>query len=171
FPPEDATAKPMHELGVAAREGRYEEIGERVRKDGSRFLADVVITAIPGPDGKVSAFGKITRDITARLAAEELVRAGATRLRSLIDTVLDTVVDGLVTIDRRGVIQSYNRACTSLFGYPPEEVLGRNVSMLMPEPYHDEHDRYIAAYLETGVAKIIGIGREVMGQRKDGSTF
>jgi PAS domain S-box-containing protein len=172
YPSEDLAAdKPARELSIARLDGRYEEIGERVRKDGSRFLADVVITAIPGPEGKVCGFGKITRDITARLAAEEVVKIGASRLRSLIDTVLDTVVDGLVTIDRRGIIQSYNKACTSLFGYPPEDVVGRNVSILMPEPYHAEHDLYISAYLETGVAKIIGIGREVMGQRKDGSTF
>ena len=146
-------------------------IGERVRKDGSRFLADVVITAIRTPDGTLRAFGEITRDITERVAAEAVVKASETRLRSLIATVLDTVVDGLITIDRHGIIQSFNKACVSLFGYPPDEVIGQNVRILMPEPYHSEHDRYIAAYLATGVAKIIGIGREVMGRRKDGSTF
>ena len=172
YPPEDVAAgKPQDHLNAAARFGRFEDIGERVRKGGSRFLADAVITAIRGPDGKPRGYGKITRDITARMAAETLVRASETKLRSLIDTVLDTVVDGLVTIDRHGTIQSYNKACVSLFGYPPEEVLDRNVNILMPEPYHEEHDRYISAYLATGNAKIIGIGREVMGRRKDGTTF
>ena len=142
-----------------------------MRKDGTRFLANVVITAIPGPDGKLCGFGKITRDITERAAAEILVKTSETRLRSLMDTVLDTVVDGLITIDRKGIIQSYNRACISLFGYAADEVLGRNVRILMPEPYHTEHDRYIAAYLKTSVPQIIGIGREVMGRRKDGTTF
>jgi PAS domain S-box-containing protein len=172
YAPEDvAGGKPARELEVAALDGRHEEIGVRVRKNGSRFLANVLITAIPGSDGRPRGFGAIMRDITARLAAEDLVKASAARLRGLIDTVLDTVVDGLVTIDRHGIIQSYNKACVSLFGYAVEEVLGRNVNVLMPEPDHSWHDRYVSANLGTGMAKIIGTGREVMGRRKDGSTF
>ena len=172
YSPEDiAAGKPDRALEAAARVGRYEDIGERMRRDGSRFLADVAITVIRGPDGSVHGFGKITRDVTKRVAAEELVKVSETRLRSLIETVLDTVVDGLITIDRKGTIQSYNKACISLFGYAPDEVLGRNVHILMPEPYHSEHDQYLAAYLQSGVPKIIGIGREVLGRRKDGTTF
>jgi PAS domain S-box-containing protein len=172
YPPEDIAAhKAEHALDAATATGHFEDIGERVRKDGSRFLANAVITAIPGPDGNLQGFGKITRDITERTAIEASVKTSEVRLRSLMDTVLDTVVDGLITIDRTGVIQSYNKACVRLFGYGPEEVLGKNVHILMPEPYHSEHDRYIAAYLETGVPKIIGPGREVMGRRKDGTTF
>jgi PAS domain S-box-containing protein len=172
YPPADVLARrPQRELEIAATTGRFEDIGERVRKDGSRFLADVVITAIRSSDGTLCAFGEITRDITAPTAAEAVVKASESRLRSLIATVLDTVVDGLITIDRDGVIQSFNKACVSLFGYSPEEVIGQNVHILMPEPYHSEHDGYISAYLSTNVPKIIGIGREVMGRRKDGSTF
>jgi PAS domain S-box-containing protein len=172
YTPEDVAAgKPQHGLQVAAADGRFVDIGERMRKDGSRFLASVVITAIAGPDGTLRGFGKITRDITQQVADETFIKASEVKLRSLIDTVLDTVVDGLITIDRSGIVQSYNKACVSLFGYAPDEVLGHSVHMLMPEPYHDEHDRYLSAYLETGIAKIIGIGREVMGRRKDGSTF
>ncbi len=172
YPPEDVVAgKPQQDLETAGVTGRFQEIGERLHKDGSRFLADVVITAIRGSDGTLHGFGKITRDITERTAAEAVVRASESKLRSLIDTVLDTVVDGLITIDREGAIQSYNKACISLFGYAPDEVLGCNVRMLMPEPYHSEHDRYLAAYHATAKPKIIGIGREVMGRRKDGTTF
>ena len=172
YPAEDiAAGKPARELAIAALSGRFEDIGERVRKDGSRFLADVVITTIAGPDGELRGYGEITRDITERVAAEALVKASEARLRSLIATVLDTVVDGLVTIDRSGAIQSYNKACISLFGYTPDEVVGHNVKLLMPEPYHSGHDQYISAYLATGEAKIIGLGREVMGRRKDGTTF
>jgi len=172
YPPEDLLAgKPQRELAIAAAEGRLEDVGERLRKDGSRFLAEVVITAIRAPDGTLWGFGKITRDITDRAAGEIAARASEARLRNLMDTVLDTVVDGLITIDRDGVIQSFNRASVGLFGYSPGEVIGQNVRMLMPEPYRGEHDGYIAAYRTSGVAKIIGTPREVIGQRKDGSTF
>src|SRR5690348_7117675 len=92
-------------------------------------------------------------------------KAATEKPRSLIDTVLDTVVDGLVIIDRRGIIRSYNRACVGLFGYAHEEVVGQPVNLLMPEPYRSEHDRYIGGYLRSGTAKIIGIGREVTGRR------
>ena len=171
LPEEVAAGEPERLLERAAELGRVESNGERVRKDGSRFFANVVITAIPGPDGRLLGFGGIIRDITERVAAEQRARADKAKLRSLIDTMLDTVVDGIVTIDRHGIIQSYNRACIRLFGYTPEEALGRNVSMLMPEPHCREHDGHIAAYLETGVPRIIGTGREVVGRRKDGTTF
>ena len=131
----------------------------------------MAITAIRTPDGALHGFGEILRDVTERAAAEALLEGREARLRSLIATVMDTVVDGLITIDRHGIIQSVNKACVSLFGYSPEEVVGQNIRILMPEPYHSEHDRYISAYLATGVAQIIGAGREVMGRRKDGSTF
>ena len=171
YPPDDvATGKPARDL-EATRTGQREDVGERVRKDGSRFLAHTVTTMINDPDQARCGFGKVIRDITASTAAATVAKASETRLRSLIATVLDTVVDGLITIDRHGIIQSFNKACVSLFGYTPEEVIGQNVRILMPEPYHSEHDRYISAYLETSVPKIIGIGREVMGRRKDGSTF
>lgn len=85
--------------------------------------------------------------------------------------VLNNTVEGIITIDTGGVIQSFNRAAEQIFGYDSEEVLGENVSMLMPDPYREEHDDYIERYLETGEPRIIGIGREVKGLRKDGSEF
>lgn len=89
------------------------------------------------------------------------------RLRS----ILETVPDAIITIDERGMIQSFSPAAERVFGYAPDEVLGRNVSMLMPSPYHERHDGYLARYLGTGERRIIGIGRIVSGKRKDGSTF
>jgi len=89
------------------------------------------------------------------------------RLRS----ILETAVEGIITIDEHGLIETINEAAVKLFGYTPEEVMGRNVSMLMPSPYREQHDQYLANYRNTGMARIIGIGREVVGRRKDGSVF
>jgi PAS domain S-box-containing protein len=98
--------------------------------------------------------------------ADEL-RDSHERLRS----VIESAVDGIVVIDNKGHIEAFNRGAERLFGYPASEVIGRNVSMLMPSPYHEEHDGYIARYLATGTAHIIGIGREVTGRRRNGTTF
>lgn len=98
-----------------------------------------------------------TRDLRAREA----------HLRS----VLDTVPDATIVIDEKGIMQSFNQAAERLFGFPEADMLGKNVSMLMPSPFREGHDGYIARYLATGERRIIGIDRVVTGQRKDGSTF
>ena len=85
--------------------------------------------------------------------------------------ILDTAVDAIVTIEESGVIESVNPAAERAFGYTRDELIGRNVSMLMPSPYREEHDRHIERYLRTGKARIVGIGREVEAQRKDGTVF
>lgn len=88
-----------------------------------------------------------------------------------LNAILDTAVDGIITIDERGIIESVNSATERIFGYAADELIGRNVSMLMPSTDRGRHDRYIGRYLETGEARIIGIGREVEGLRKGGSRF
>jgi PAS domain S-box-containing protein len=88
-----------------------------------------------------------------------------------LSKVLESLVDGLITIDTKGCVDSFNPAAERIFGYSAAEVLGRNVKMLMPEPYHSEHDSYLKHYQQTGEKKIIDIGGEVTGRRRDGSIF
>src|SRR5262249_39839165 len=99
--------------------------------------------------------------------ANRILAASDMKWRSIIESA----IDGIVVIDKHGTIETFNPAAEQLFGYTEQEVLGRNVSMLMPSPHREEHDGYIARYLETGTAKIIGIGREVTALRRDGTTF
>ncbi|WP_266205963.1 PAS domain-containing sensor histidine kinase [Pontibacter kalidii] len=91
--------------------------------------------------------------------------------RTRLKAIIDTAVDGIITIDARGIMESANPAAARIFGYEPEEMIGQNVSMLMPEPDHSLHDGYIARYRKTGVGQIIGKGREVLGKKKTGKLF
>jgi two-component system sensor kinase FixL len=90
---------------------------------------------------------------------------------SLFNVLIATAVDGIVVIDAHGMVQTYSPACERLFGYSADEVIGRNIKLLMPPPFHDGHDGYLASYRCTGERRIIGIGREVVGRRKDQTTF
>lgn len=103
----------------------------------------------------------------ADAAALTPLKESEARLRA----IFNTVVDAIITIDDRGIIDSANPAAERLFGYKVRELVGHNVNMLMPAPFSRSHDAYIQRYLKTGKARIIGIGREVVGRRKDGSTF
>ena len=90
---------------------------------------------------------------------------------SRFNALLDAAVDAIILINVQGLITRFNVAAERMFGYREQEVVGHNVSMLMPEPYRTQHDGYLARYAHTGQRRIIGIGREVTAQRKDGSTF
>jgi len=135
------------------------------RKDGSTFPLHLSVgeMAISGE----RKFTGILHDLTSRVALEDRLRTSEARWRSIIDSA----VDGIVLIDAHGTVEAFNPAAERLFDYRERDVIGRNVSMLMPSPYGEEHDGYLRRYLRTGEQRIIGVGREVTGKRRDGTTF
>ncbi|HYG90580.1 MAG TPA: PAS domain S-box protein [Azospirillum sp.] len=135
------------------------------RKDGSVFPMDLAVGESRFHGSRL--FAGIVRDITERKETEQRLRDSEAGTRA----ILETAVDGIITIDERGDVLSANKAAELIFGYAAEEMVGQNVKMLMPEPYRSAHDQYLERYLKTGERKVIGIGREVEGRRKDGSIF
>ena len=116
----------------------------------------------------ISGLGeRLRRSLIERRSRQDDLLAREAHLQS----ILDTVPDAMVVIDEGGIMQSFSKAAERLFDYPSVEVIGRNVKMLMPSPYREGHDAYMGRYLHTGERRIIGIGRVVVGERKDGSTF
>jgi PAS domain S-box-containing protein len=127
YPPEDvATGKPQRLLAEAAAAGRVEDEGWRVRKDGRRFWADVVITAVRAEDGALSGFTKVTRDLSERHAADELLRQSEERLRLLVESVKDYAI---YMLDREGRVESWNAGAERINGYRAEEVIGQHFSL------------------------------------------
>lgn len=145
------------ELSLRSRGGHYLPVE----------LSAAVMRTRSGEQGPSIIVRWSIRDIRERKRAEDELRDSEARLSA----ILDTAADAIVTIDEEGIIQSVNAAAEDMFGYGPGELIGRNVKVLMPSPYREEHDGYLVNYLETGEARIIGIGREVPGLRKDGSTL
>ena len=135
------------------------------RKDGTAFPLDLAVSHTRVGDQDI--FLGIVRDVSERTRQLEALREAEARNRAIVETA----VDGIIVIDEAGSIEAFNPAAERIFGYAAAEVLGKNVSMLMPDPYQAEHDQYLQNYLQTGIPRIIGIGREVVGLRKDGSTF
>jgi two-component system, LuxR family, sensor kinase FixL len=177
----EVLGKPVSILAPPARQNEMPEIlarirrgeriehfeTERIAKGGALRHVTLSVSPILDDTGKIVGASKVIHDITPLKQAEASLQAREAQLSS----ILATVPDAMVVIDEHGLIDSFSATAERLFGWKAEEVRGRNVSMLMPSPYREEHDSYLARYLATGERRIIGIGRVVTGQRKDGSTF
>jgi len=178
---EEMIGKSIALLLPAGKENEEEEIlarvrkGEKVdhfethrrRKDGTVIDVSVTVSPVWDDNGTLIGASKVARDVTAARAAQASLREREAHLQS----VLDTVPDAMVVIDTRGIMQSFSTTAERLFGYRASEAVGQNVSILMPQPYRGHHDVYLSRYMATGERRIIGVGRLVVGQRKDGSTF
>lgn len=147
----------------------FEDIAEepiQTRARGERILHTKKI-ALRDEHGAPQYLLGISDDITEQKRAEAALRDSAARIRAIVDNV----VDAIITIDEHGVIESFNPAAEHIFGYSASEVLGRRLSMLMPEPHQSMHDDYLDRHLATGESRMIGAGREVEGRRKGGALF
>ena len=157
-------ARAMHEARTV---GKFEDEGWRVRKDGSRFWASVLLEPIRTADGTIVGFAKVSHDVSQRREAD---RRLADTLREL-DAVLNTMADGLITIDDQFIILSFTPSAERIFGYRAGEVVGRPVNMLVSDPEPGEEGAYLQSHVAFGERQTAGGGREVNARRKDGSQF
>ena len=162
-----AAGTPARDLAEALAQGRLTSERWQMRRDGSEFLAEVTVTPQRDGDGNLRGYAKVLRDITDRHAFQQAVERRERHLQS----ILDTVPDAMIVIDGRGLIISFSAAAQTMFGYSEEELIGRNVSLLMPSPDRERHDSYLYRYHKTGERRIIGFSRLVTGLRKDGRAF
>ena len=137
------------------------------RRNKPSLAVDYVLSPLPANDEGIGAVLRFRHSVFPADSCDTALQASEARLR----VILDTIVDAVVVADKSGIIQLFNPAAEQLFGYRREEVIGCNVNLLMPSPDHEQHDDYLANYLRTGVRKIIGIGREVTGKKRDGRLF
>src|SRR5215213_3617296 len=178
YPSRDAIGQSSHQLlrtefprALADIERELTDRGEwagevvHYRRDGQR-RAIATEWSLWGGAGE-SFVTVINNDITDLKLAEQDLFAREAHLAS----ILETVPDAMIVIDETGTMHSFSAAAERLFGYQPNEVIGNNIRMLMPSPYREAHDGYLERYHRTGERRIIGIGRVVVGERKDGSTF
>ncbi|MEM8865910.1 MAG: PAS domain S-box protein [Planctomycetota bacterium] len=158
----------LNRIRIAIREGRhYRTVLRNFRKDGTPFWNELTISPVRDATNRVTNFIGVVHDITAQRAAEADVLDNEARLAA----IFDAAVEAIITINEQGICESANPAAEAMFGYQADELVGQNVSVLMPAPHRQAHDGYLANYLQTGEKKIIGVGREVVGQRRDGSQF
>jgi PAS domain S-box-containing protein len=146
----------------------YQSVFRVLRPDNGQVIwLDVRAVPVTDAHGHVTAFSGVAIDITERKQAEESLRDREERLQA----ILDTATDAIITIDHGGIIRSVNAGAERMFGYTAAEMIGQSVKLLMPSPYREVHDGYLAKYLKTREKHIIGTNRETEAVRKDGTTF
>jgi formate hydrogenlyase transcriptional activator len=161
------SGKPDTALKTAAAQGRFEEEGWRLRKNGSRFWANVMITALRDANGKLLGFSKITRDFSERKKADEVVRLSEERFHSLFEFSPDAII----VTDQDGKIAETNGQVEKFFGYSRGELAGQPVEMLVPERFRQIHPGHRKQYTAEAHTRPMGIGLELYGRRKDGTEF
>jgi len=167
----DGSPYPKEECPIylAFKDGKARHVADEIfwRKDDTRFPVEYISTPII-ENGKILGAVVTFNDITERKKAEQALRESKTRVQS----ILDHAIDGIISINEQGMVESFNPAAERLFGYKSLEVVGQNVTLLMPESFKSKHENGLKNYLETGVKKVIEVdGVEVVGLRKDGTTF
>src|SRR5665213_342843 len=161
YAPEDiARRHPDQLLKAAAKEGRIEEEGLRVRKDGTKFMADVVITALRDDQGKLRGFIKVTRDVTEIKKAEDKFKG-----------LLESAPDAMVIVNQTGKIELINGQAEKLFGYQREELYGQRIEILIPQRFRSQHPGHRDGYFASPKSRHMGAALELFALRKDGSEF
>ena len=158
YSPQDALAgKPLMALDIARHEGRFAEEAWRVRKDGTRFLADVVIMPLRNAYNEVVGFGKVVREVTEQH-----------RIKEKLGLAIDAAPAGMLMIDKSGCIVLVNAQIEQLFGYSRDELLGQSVEMLLPKRFRGGHPAFRRSFFTSPVTRAMGAGRDLYGLRKDG---
>jgi PAS domain S-box-containing protein len=147
--------------------GGSHNVNENITKDGRTILCEWFNTPLVDADGNVIGVASMVDDITERKQNELKLQQHQQNLEKM----LSTMQVGIITIDERGLVLNMNPMAEAMFEFPADEVVGENISMLMPEPHKQKHDSYLSRYLETGEARVVGIERELFAQRKSGDLF
>jgi PAS domain S-box-containing protein len=151
---------PEQALRIATQEGYYESMGWRIRRDGSRFWANTVITALRDPQDQLIGFSNVTRDLTVRKRAEDQFRLAT-----------EAAPNGIVMVDQKGIILLVNAQIEKMFGYSRDALIGQPVEILVPDRYRGKHPSYRKGFMDDPQSRPMGAGRELYGLRKDGREF